>query len=163
MQYFVVCESKVLCRVATWQSAILIAFSAYYTFNLEYPTEAKNIFGFSQDYNLAHPDSNNKTGTYLASVRHQSEPVKALPSLVMIDKPYMFIVTVFQLITLFQLITIFTTLIYLHTCIYSLCNIFTTLHVYLTYHHHIYHSAAFNLIHCPRNHRWHFLDCVYIF
>ena len=67
-QYFVICESKVLCEVPTLQVALFTAFSAYYCFNLEYPASAKNIFCFFQDYILEHPDSNKKSGTYLAMV-----------------------------------------------------------------------------------------------
>ena len=66
-QYFVICESKVLCEVPTLQAALFTAFSAY-CFNLEYPASAKNIFCFFQDYILGHPDSNKKSGTYLATV-----------------------------------------------------------------------------------------------
>lgn len=67
-QYFVICESKVLCEVPTLQAVLFTAFSAYYCFNLEYPASAKNIFCFFQDYILGHPDSNKKSGTYLATV-----------------------------------------------------------------------------------------------
>ena len=67
-QYFVICESKVLCEVPTLQAALFTAFSAYYCFNLEYPASAKNIFCFFQDYILGHPNSNKKSGTYLATV-----------------------------------------------------------------------------------------------
>lgn len=66
-QYFV-CESKVLCEVPTLQAVLFTCFSAYYCFNLEYPVSAKNIFCFFRDYILGHPDSNKKSGTFLAMV-----------------------------------------------------------------------------------------------
>ena len=46
-QYFVICESKVLCEVPTLQATLFTAFSAYYCFSLECPASAKNIFCFS--------------------------------------------------------------------------------------------------------------------
>ncbi len=59
VQYFVLCERQVLCKVPTLQVAVFTTFAAYYCFNLEYPSVAKNIFSFLQDYILGHPDSNN--------------------------------------------------------------------------------------------------------
>ena len=67
-EYFVFCEHKVLCKVPNFQAALFITFASYYAFNLEYPTTAKNIFFFFQDYILAHPDSSKKSGTYLGVV-----------------------------------------------------------------------------------------------
>lgn len=66
-QYFVICESEVLCEVPTLQAALFTCFSTYYCFNLEYPISAKNVC-FFQDYILGHPDLNKKSGTYLATV-----------------------------------------------------------------------------------------------
>lgn len=67
-QYMILCENRSLCKVPTLQTAIFTAFAAYYSFNLEYPVLAKNIFSFFQDYILGHPDSNRKSGAYLAVV-----------------------------------------------------------------------------------------------
>jgi len=67
-EYFVVCEQQVLCKVSTFQTALFITFASYYIFNLEYPTLARNVFCFFQDYILARPDSNKKSGTYLGTV-----------------------------------------------------------------------------------------------
>ena len=67
-EYFIVCEQQPLCKVPTLQTAIFIAFACYYCFNLEYPTVAKNVFHFFQDYILGQPDSNKKTGSYLGIV-----------------------------------------------------------------------------------------------
>ena len=55
-----VCEGRPLCVIKTLQVALF--------FNLEYPIPAKNNFCFLQDYSLGHPDSDNKTSTYLANV-----------------------------------------------------------------------------------------------
>ena len=67
-EYFVICEQQVLCKVPNFQSALFISFSAFYCFNLEYPTAAKNVLCFFQDYILAHPDSSKKSGAYLGVV-----------------------------------------------------------------------------------------------
>ena len=68
MQFFVLCEQQVLCKVPTLQVAVFTAFATYYCFNLEYPLEAKNVFAFLQDYILEYPDSNKKSGAYLGIV-----------------------------------------------------------------------------------------------
>ena len=48
-QYFVICESKVLCEVPTLQAALFTAFSAYYCFNLEYTApQLRTSFVFSK-------------------------------------------------------------------------------------------------------------------
>lgn len=67
-QYFVSCESQVLCKVLTLNIAIFTAFACYYCFNLMYPSAAKNFFYFMQDYVLCHPDSTKKSASYLATV-----------------------------------------------------------------------------------------------
>ena len=67
-QYMVLCENKVLCESPSLQVALFLMLAAYYCFNLEYPPMAKNIFSFFQDYILGHPDSNKKSGAYLAVV-----------------------------------------------------------------------------------------------
>ena len=66
--YFVVCEQQVMCKVPNLKTALFIAFASYYCFNLEYPTLAKNVFFFFQDYILDHPDSSKKSGGYLGVV-----------------------------------------------------------------------------------------------
>lgn len=68
MQYMVLCEHKVLCKVPTLPMALFTTFATYYCFNLEYPLAARNIFSFLQDYILGHPDSNKKPAAYLATV-----------------------------------------------------------------------------------------------
>ena len=68
VQYLVLCEHQVLCKVSSLQVALFTTFAAYYCFNLEYPSLAKNVFSFLQDYILSHPDSNKKPGAYLATV-----------------------------------------------------------------------------------------------
>ena len=68
VQYFVICESQVLCQVPTLQLALFTAFASYYCFNLEYPMAAKNVLSFFQDYILGYPDSNKKSGAYLGIV-----------------------------------------------------------------------------------------------
>ena len=67
-QYLVLCEEKVLYKCPSLQAALFYTFASYYVFNLEYPSKAKNIFSFIQDYILGHPDSNKKSGSYLAVV-----------------------------------------------------------------------------------------------
>ena len=67
VQYFVLCEHQVLCKVSTLQVALFTTFAAYYCFNLEYPSLAENVFSYLQDY-IGHPDSNKKPGAYLATV-----------------------------------------------------------------------------------------------
>ena len=67
-EYFIICESRVVCKVLSMQNALFTMFSTYYTFNLDYPSLAKNIFFFFQDYILGCPDSNKKSGAYLATV-----------------------------------------------------------------------------------------------
>ena len=67
-QYFTVCEMSPLCVLPNLQMAIFITFACYYTFNLEYPSPARNVFFFFQDYILNQPDSNKKSGTYLGVV-----------------------------------------------------------------------------------------------
>lgn len=68
VQYFILCEHQVLCKVQTLQVALFTAFAAYYCFNLEYPLAVKNMLSFFQDYILGHPDSNKKSGAYLGIV-----------------------------------------------------------------------------------------------
>ena len=64
IQYFILVEKTVLCQVPSLQLAILfLAFSAYYTFHLEYP---KSIMYFLQDYVLSYPDALRRPATYLA-------------------------------------------------------------------------------------------------
>ena len=58
---FVVCEQQVMCKVPNLKTALFIAFASYSCFNLEYPTLAKNVFFFFQDYILGHPDSRKKS------------------------------------------------------------------------------------------------------
>ena len=67
-QYLIICEKSILFKVATIKLAIFFTVAAYYCFNLEYPTPAKNVFNFLQDYILAQPDSNKKSASYLAVV-----------------------------------------------------------------------------------------------
>ena len=67
-QYFVVCEQLVLFKVTSLRLAIFFTVASYYCFNLEYPTPAKNLFNFLQDYILGQPDSNKKSASYLAVV-----------------------------------------------------------------------------------------------
>lgn len=66
--YFVVCEQQVMCKVANLKTALFITFASYYCFNLEYPTPAKNVLYFFQDYILGHPDSSERSGSYLGVV-----------------------------------------------------------------------------------------------
>ena len=66
--YVIICEQQILCKLDALQNAIFIMFAAYYCFNLEYPTPAKNVFSFLQDYIIEYPDSSKKTASYLAVV-----------------------------------------------------------------------------------------------
>ena len=68
VEYFVICEQQVLCKQFSLPHALFFAFSAYYCFNLEYPPMSKNVLYFIQDYILDNPDSNKKSGGYLAIV-----------------------------------------------------------------------------------------------
>ncbi len=67
-QYVIFCEQKVMCKVASFQLALLTMFASYYIFNLEYPAVVKNVLCFFQDYVLDYPDSNKRSGSYLATV-----------------------------------------------------------------------------------------------
>ena len=69
-QYLIICEKSILFKVATIKLAIFFTVAAYYCFNLEYPTPAKNVFNFLQDYILAQPDLNKKSASYLAVVSY---------------------------------------------------------------------------------------------
>ena len=60
------CKQRVFCKVSTLPLALFVAFSLYYCFNLEYPSQAKNILSFIQDFILCQPDSRKKSGGYLA-------------------------------------------------------------------------------------------------
>ena len=68
VEYFIICEQQVLCKQFSFPNALFFAFSAYYSFNLEYPPMSKNVLYFIQDYILDHPDSRKKSGGYLAIV-----------------------------------------------------------------------------------------------
>ena len=67
-EYLIICEQKVLCKVPSFKIALFTMFSCYYSFNLEYPPPAKNVFYFFQDFILDSPDSNKRSGSYLAVV-----------------------------------------------------------------------------------------------
>lgn len=54
VNYFVLCENQVLCKVPALKVAIFTSFCAYYCFNLEYPQNSK--------------DSGKRSGLYLAVV-----------------------------------------------------------------------------------------------
>ena len=45
-QYFILMEQSVLCEAESLPLALLVAFSCYYVFNLEYPAKASGIFFF---------------------------------------------------------------------------------------------------------------------
>ena len=65
MQYFIICEQRVLCKSPSLDSAIFLTVATYYCYNLEYPAPVKGVLNFFQDYQ---PDSSKKTATYLATV-----------------------------------------------------------------------------------------------
>lgn len=67
VQYFILCERQVLCKLPILQVAQFTT-SAYYCFNLGYPLEGMSMFSFFQDYVLGYPDSNKKSGQYLGVV-----------------------------------------------------------------------------------------------
>jgi len=55
-EYVIILERKKYAKVSSLETAIYFAFSLYYCLNLEYPTEAKWIFSFFQDFILEEPD-----------------------------------------------------------------------------------------------------------
>ena len=68
-EYFIICEQKVLCQVAGPLSvALFTMFSAFFVFNLDYPSVARSIFNFFQDFVVKHPDGSKKTGNYLSTI-----------------------------------------------------------------------------------------------
>ena len=67
-QYIVVCEDRMLFKLESLKLALFFTVAAYYCFNLEYPTQAKSVFHFIQDYILGQPDSSKKSATYIAVV-----------------------------------------------------------------------------------------------
>ena len=66
-QCFILIEQKVVCQVPSFQYAVFVMFSAYYTFCLEYPEPVKNALLFFQDYVLSFPDGLCRPATYLAT------------------------------------------------------------------------------------------------
>lgn len=67
IQFFVVAEKQVLGEYPCLQDALFFCFAAYYVFHVEYPSQVKNIFYFFQDFVVRHPDSHDRSGTYLAT------------------------------------------------------------------------------------------------
>ena len=66
-QFFVIAENEILGEYPCFQDALFFCFAAYYVFHVEYPSQAKNILYFFQDFVVRHPDSHNRSGTYLAT------------------------------------------------------------------------------------------------
>ena len=65
-KYLVICEQKEIAIVSSLESALYMAFSLYYCFNLQYPEKAKWMYFFLQDYILEQPDRSVKSATYLS-------------------------------------------------------------------------------------------------
>ena len=68
VQFFILCEQKVLCKAPSLQVALFLMFSAYYVFNLEYPKQVRNVLFFFQDYILSQPDSFKRPSPYISVV-----------------------------------------------------------------------------------------------
>ena len=66
-QFFVIAENEILGEYPCFQDALFFGFAAYYVFHVEYPSQAKNILYFFQDFVVRYPDSHNRSGTYLAT------------------------------------------------------------------------------------------------
>ena len=67
VQFFVVTESAVLSEYPSFQDALFFVFATYYIFHLQYPSQVKNVLYFFQDFIVQHPDSYDRSGTYLAT------------------------------------------------------------------------------------------------
>ena len=65
-EFFVVCKQKPLCKVPSLEVGILLAFAAYYIFNLEYPKEIWGLMTFLQDYILQVTDNLKRSTSYLS-------------------------------------------------------------------------------------------------
>lgn len=66
-QFFVTAEGDVLGEYPTFQDMLFFMFAAYYVYHLKYPSQVKNILYFMQDFVVRHPDSFDRSGTYLAT------------------------------------------------------------------------------------------------
>ena len=66
IEYFILCEKKVICKAPNLKLAFFINFCCYYCFNLEFPSDAKGIYYFFQDFVLEKPDRSKKNATYLS-------------------------------------------------------------------------------------------------
>lgn len=67
VQYFVTAEGEVLGEHPSFQDTLFFVFASYYVYHLKYPSQVKNIFYFMQDFIVHHPDSYDRSGTYLAT------------------------------------------------------------------------------------------------
>jgi hypothetical protein len=67
VQYFVTAENDVLGEYPSLQDMLFFVFASYYVYHLKYPSQVKNIFYFLQDFIVRHPDSHDRSGTYLAT------------------------------------------------------------------------------------------------
>ena len=65
-EYFIICKRRMICKGPSLKAVIFIAFATYYSFNLEYPKQCREILTFMQNYLLQSPDSNKRRATYLS-------------------------------------------------------------------------------------------------
>ena len=49
MQYFIICEQRVLCKAPSLDSAIFLTVATYYCYNLEYPAPVKGLNGIKPE------------------------------------------------------------------------------------------------------------------
>ena len=69
-KFMVFVENTALCQCSTLPSAIFLMFAAYYSFFLNYSTQAKSFMCFLQDYIFCYPDSTDRSASYLADIKH---------------------------------------------------------------------------------------------
>ena len=67
VQYIITAEGVVLGEYPSFQDTLFFMFASYYVYHLKYPSQVKNIFYFIQDFIVRHPDSYDRSGTYLAT------------------------------------------------------------------------------------------------
>ena len=88
LQYFVVAEKQVLGEYPCLQDALFFCFAAYYVYHLEYPAQVKNMFYFFQDFVVRHPDSHDRSGTYLATTSDIKRNIWVFFFLLWTDMPH---------------------------------------------------------------------------